>query len=176
MKRMHKGFTLVELLVVIAIVAAMAATITMPMISGGTAKAKAATIANNVATIVSASTTYFALHSDSSDLISPDMGATDFVKAAIPSFAGFNEGANITYQAGWDGNFGIPEKLSDLSKSFVVQVSFDKDPESRDVIAELGKIAPFSHIFSGDVSLFNASAFQVFILTGEISKDVVYFQ
>ncbi len=58
MKKARKGFTLVELLIVVAILATLTAAMTAS-ISGTTAKAKAAMIANNVEVMKSAATQYY---------------------------------------------------------------------------------------------------------------------
>lgn len=69
MKRTRKGFTLVVLLVTISLVAALSATVLMPVMNGPTAGAKAATIARNVSVITTASTTYYALNRNDPEVV-----------------------------------------------------------------------------------------------------------
>ena len=86
MKKMRKGFTLVELLIVIAVLGALSAAMTMAS-STATAKAKAASIVNNLKICTSGAEVYQFKHADDSDL--KDITTTAMLAEAVPSFTKF---------------------------------------------------------------------------------------
>ena len=86
MKKMRKGFTLVELLIVIAVLGALSAAMTMAS-STATAKAKAASIANNLKVCTSGAQVYNFEHANDSSL--KDVTTTAMLGESVPNFTDF---------------------------------------------------------------------------------------
>ncbi len=134
MKMAKKGFTLVELLVVIAILGALAAAMSTS-VKGATAKAKAATIANNVAACISAARLY-AIYNVEEDLTTKT--ADDVLFASLPSWKDYSTG-NIKYAEVADGK-GI--------NGWAITVDFGSDPEKDAIVDELTRINGFKKSYS----------------------------
>ena len=86
MKKFRKGFTLVELLIVIAVLGSLSAAMTMSSTTA-TAKAKAASIVNNLKICTSGATIYNFEHVDDKGL--KDITTTAMLAEAVPSFTKF---------------------------------------------------------------------------------------
>ena len=134
MKRTRKGFTLVELLVVIAILGALAAAMSTS-VTGATAKAKAATIANNVAACITAARLY-AINNVESDLT--EKTADDVLFECLPSWKDYSTG-NIKYANVTDGK-GIDK--------WAITVDFGSDPEKDAIVDELTNINGFKNSYA----------------------------
>ena len=134
MKRTRKGFTLVELLIVIAILGTLSAAMSMS-VSGATAKAKAATIANNVAACITAARLYAV--NNASDALATTTADT-VLFASLPSWKDFNSG-NIKYAQVADGK-GID--------GWAITVDFGDDPEKDAIATELSNIKGFGKSYS----------------------------
>ena len=115
MKKSRKGFTLVELLIVIAVLGALSATMTMAS-KTATAKAKAASIVNNLQVCTSGAQVYQFEHADDKGL--KDVSTVNMLKEAVPSFTKFtavdaNDKDTIIYKAeDLDGEDEAPAKWS----------------------------------------------------------------
>ena len=135
MKKFRKGFTLVELLVVIAILGALAAAMSTS-VTGATAKAKAATIANNVAACITAARLY-AINNVETDLTATTADTVLF--ASLPSWKDYSTGnikyENVTTGKGIDG--------------WAITVDFGGDPEKDAIATELSSIKGFSKSYTG---------------------------
>ena len=134
MKKFRKGFTLVELLVVIAILGALAAAMSTS-VTGATAKAKAATIANNVAACITAARLY-AINNVEIDLTTKT--ADDVLFDCLPSWKDYSTG-NIKYENVTDGK-GID--------GWAITVDFSGDPEKDAIVDELTKINGFKNLYA----------------------------
>ena len=134
MRKVRKGFTLVELLVVIAILGALAAAMSTS-VTGATAKAKAATIANNVAACITAARLY-AINNVETDLT--EKTADDVLFACLPSWKDYSTG-NIKYENVTDGK-GID--------GWAITVDFGTDPEKDAIVDELTKINGFKNSYA----------------------------
>ena len=134
MKKLRKGFTLVELLVVIAILGALAAAMSTS-VTGATAKAKAATIANNVAACITAARLY-AINNVETDLTTKT--ADDVLFECLPSWKDYSTG-NIKYENVTDGK-GID--------GWAITVDFGTDPEKDAIVDELQNIKGFNKSYS----------------------------
>ena len=134
MRKVRKGFTLVELLVVIAILGALAAAMSTS-VTGATAKAKAATIANNVAECITAARLY-AINNVETDLT--EKTADDVLFACLPSWKDYSTG-NIKYENVTDGK-GID--------GWAITVDFGTDPEKDAIVDELTTINGFKKSYT----------------------------
>ena len=125
MKR--KGFTLVELLIVIAILGVLAAVMT---ISSGSsvAKAKATTIANNLAACKTAAQLYYLENCDSDDI--DERTADDFISDKVLNWDDFSTGL-IKYEAlstdNYKGRENWAVKVTITDKSLVGIMTSLKD-------------------------------------------------
>ena len=134
MKKSRKGFTLVELLIVIAILGALSAAMATS-VTGATAKAKAATIASNVNTCISAARLY-AINKAGDDLA--ETTADNVMYESLPTWKDFST-ATIKYENVTDGK-GID--------GWAIQVDFSGDSESDAIAGELLKIPGFKKSYS----------------------------
>ncbi len=126
MKRTRKGFTLVELLIVIAVLGALSAAMTMAS-KTATAKAKAASIVNNLKICTSGAEIYSFEHAEDKGL--KDITTTAMLAEAVPSFTKFtavdaNDTDTVLYAAvdittGPDG-WTITVTLKGTDKSDIV--------------------------------------------------------
>ena len=129
MRNTRKGFTLVELLIVVAILATLTAAMTSS-ISGSTAKAKAAMIANNVEVMKSAATQYYTEYMENSSKLA-NATTADVLDEYMPTWRDFQTG-NINYTAAEDSETG--------RKKWAVTVDFSSDGEVEEIKTALAKI------------------------------------
>ena len=156
MKR--RGFTLVELLIIIAIIGVLSS---MMMINatGSTGKAKAMTIANNVASCRTAATLYYSQVLFDSDT---NAATTDTViKKYVGAWDDFANGATIKYT--------LPngaEAATATYEDWAINVDFSGDNEKDEIAEYLVKIPRFSTVYDYTT----ACKFQVNLWTGVISE------
>ena len=132
MKRTRKGFTLVELLIVIAILGTLSAAMSAS-ITGSTAKAKAATIANNVETLKNAASLYYAEHMEDAGTTGLNVTTSTVLNAHIKTWGDFGTG-NITYTADDDATTGTGRT------NWNVTIDFTKDGEAESIKTYLANI------------------------------------
>ncbi len=144
MKKARKGFTLVELLIVVAILATLTAAMTAS-ISGTTAKAKAAMIANNVEVMKSAATQYYTENMEDSSKLA---GATtkNVLDEYMPTWRDFQSG-DIKYTAAEDSETG--------RKKWAVTVDFSNDGEVEEIKTYLAKIKGYGDYNGETVTITN---------------------
>ncbi len=141
MKKFRKGFTLVELLIVIAILGTLSAAMSMS-VQGATARAKAATIANNVTACITAARLY-AVNNASDGLA--NLTADEVLHASLPSWKDFSTGdikyENVTTGKGIDGwaitvDFSGDSEKDDIRTALVSIRGYGKSYESSSATAE----------------------------------------
>ncbi len=130
MKKARKGFTLVELLIVVAILATLTAAMTAS-ISGSTAKAKAAMIANNVEAMKNAASQYYTEHMEESSTLA-SATTTTVLDAYIPTWRDFQKG---------DIKYIVVTDNSDAGRTkWAITVDFSNDGEAEAIKTSLAKI------------------------------------
>lgn len=134
MRKTRKGFTLVELLIVVAILATLTAAMTAS-ISGSTAKAKAAMIANNVEVMKSAATQYYTDNMEDSSKLA-NATTKNVLDEYMPTWRDYQTG-DINYKAAQDSETG--------RKKWAVTVDFSNDGEAEEIKAALAKIKGYGN-------------------------------
>ncbi len=134
MRNTRKGFTLVELLIVVAILATLTAAMTVS-VTGSTAKAKAAMIANNVEVMKSAATQYYTEYMEDSSKLA-NATTANVLDEYMPTWRDFQTG-NINYKAASDAETG--------RKKWAVTVDFSNDGEVEEIKTALAKIKGYGN-------------------------------
>ncbi len=155
MKITRKGFTLVELLIVVAILGTLAASM-MVSFGNSTAAAKAASIAANVDTCMTAAKIYYAENISTVQAATGDDDA-GAIQGKIANYSKMSAtGGTVTYTISGAG-----------SNNWVVQVNFASAPDKEDIATALEKIPGYN--LDADKTKIDGGNFTVNLLTGVIT-------
>ncbi|MBQ6970913.1 MAG: prepilin-type N-terminal cleavage/methylation domain-containing protein [Synergistaceae bacterium] len=166
MKRTRKGFTLVEMLVVVAILATLATSLTISF-GSSSASAKAASIAANIDTCMTAAKLYLA---DNINTVTATSKAADFLEPTgtatvyVPNWEKMKgTGGTIVYAAGT--GTGITSKTYDTTKGWDMTVTITA-ADKKDIITALKKVKGYEGLDDANDDATKAYTITIKLLDG----------
>ena len=152
--KLRKGFTLIELLIVIAILGTLSAVMAVSINdSTALAKAKASTIASNVASCKTAAAMFYAENLDN-NTEREDGTTTSILTKYIPDYADFSTGS-ITYTPGTTVG----------SANWTLTVNFSGDNDADKIATALQNLPGYK------AATMESNKFTVNLLTGKVTNE-----